>query len=208
MASKSFADRLAALEALEAAADAKQEECPDPPDSAALDREQVLAWLVVAIRTHHIARQAGEWQASGIYDAIGCYAMSNDWRPVWGVFWRALAERAAEMISGLFLPLYDDEATQVIDAIDDGLLDLVWLAPNEPHLGGFGHRYASQGSIPTDQCIQFCLYPRDTADRELYRVADNVTGAMEFWRSQLGAAGPQLRTLADWRAWLVQVRDS
>ena len=191
MASKSFAARLVALEALEATQVVIDQFAP--PDLDAMDVDDMLWEAVLQVRAAYlrlvVSAPLGRVCLELPYRSVSVW---NDWRA-------DLARRATPLMDAMAKPivlLAPWEADDIIQAIDHAQIRVIW-----------SHRYVDGALVPAD----YELFTNDVHDRDVndsvraanvarYFVCAQIAGDVSDWRD-----APQLTTLPEWRAWLVSI---
>jgi hypothetical protein len=128
--SKSFADRLAALEALEAAAHQVEDDRPlDETDADELDDDEVLHEAVYGLR-----RSESFMNCLSAYG--GTLKPTMRW-PGWMGYWQRVGDRAQALCRerGISLfPLSTEEIQESIDLIERGIFDVIPWSKTNPGL--------------------------------------------------------------------------
>jgi len=178
---KNVKDRLAVLEALEAAAEAKQASesvVIDETTADALDDEELITEAHWGLLNFSLTFAGG---------SLGSF---SHWRPADSPherFWRRVAERAATLLKEreiVLFPLAREDALVALEWIDAGLLTCRSVRLGESH----SHRST-------------IYLPRDRPQNEFLQVYSELVHAFDELMFQTGA--PLIDTVAELRADLV-----
>lgn len=191
MASKTIAERLAMLEALEAEraqADAEQR----PPELASLSDAEAIWLTICSWRAGAMGEGLYHPGARSVCFHARTLRSSTPHYDAWFAFYNGLGQRVNALIVAScrpFVALAPWEIAEALAEIDGGSAQVVPL-----------FRHPSNPALDTGRRLQL-------ADAELTRAIERATWLLD---RQLGYAdfGPQareLRTLDEWRAWLASL---
>lgn len=200
---KSFAARLAALEALDQQAEVQS--IDGPPDVALMDDDEVLWQATLAIR-HHALRVHPRSALGPIWLGLSHYKDSR-----WAAFYAAVSARATPLLEPMPKPivfLAPWEIEHAIASIDAGVCSL-------SHSG-----YCNSRGVPVACNYRLgvrwdYLSDADGDERAALRDVQDTCDAVD-WAQKLvnrqryypwerDFSKPEMTTLAEWRAWLAGV---
>lgn len=204
---KSFANRMAALEALEQQAEVQaliDNEVPGVATVEAMEDDEALWNAVLAMRRYSLHV---DLRFSRLALSLSHYRDDR-----WLAFFEALIDRVQPLLDAMEKPiifLFPWEIAHAIRAIDAGLCSL-------SH-GGYDNSRGMRVDCDYRLNMRFDYLSgaADEAQREAYRevqqTCDAVVRAVDLANRQLhypqprDFSKPEMTTLAEWRAWLVSV---
>jgi hypothetical protein len=198
---KTFAERLAALEALVEQAE-EAELAKRPPALETLSDDDAIWWAVCAWRAGAMNDGLYNVGATKILFHSAALRSSIPFYDEWTAFYNALGARVNAMIAASgepFVPLYGWEIDDAIALIDSGRVDVVPLHPAAHPL-----MPSSFYSLRLDRGFT------KASTNEEYDTIRSVYKAKYLLGRQLaypdaGDKAWEMMTLAEWRAWLVSL---